>query len=392
MTHTAPEGVFRFLPLERVIFGPGAAGRLAEEVARLGARRAFIVTGRSLSERTGLADRLAAALGPAHAGTFGGVVQHAHGGTVVAAAQAARAAGADCLVAFGGGSPIDAAKAVALALAMPDPGPASFAELIRAPRLATGAVPPIVAVPTTLSAAEFGGTAGLTDERTRLKTGFADPRAVPRTVILDPELTLATPRELWAASGVKALDHAVEGIACTRGQPAVHALCAEAIRRLFAWLPRSVEEPEDVAARGECQVAAWLSFFAPGTQRVGLSHALGHQIGARCDVPHGVTSCITLPHVMRYLAPHVAEGLASAAAAMGVEAGGRPPEEAARAGADAVAGLVARLGVPSRLRDAGVAEEDLREIAHAAFLEVRAREVPGLDSPAAVEALLRQMW
>lgn len=385
------ERVFRFLPVERVVFGPGTVQRLAAEVERLGGRRAFVVTGHSLTEKTGLAQRLADALGGAHAGTSGAVRQHALSEGVLAAARQARDAGADTVVAFGGGSAADAAKAVALSLALPAPGPGSFAELIRLPRLAKGPVPPVVAVPTTLSAAEFAHFVGLTDERMRLKTGFADERVAPRVVILDPELTPATPPMLWASSGIKALDHAVEGIYATPGQPVVETLCVEAIRRLFAWLPRSLAD-NDITARGECQVAAWMSFFAPATQRMGLSHALGHQIGARCDVPHGVTSCITLPHVIRYLAPHYADRLAVAAAAMGVDAAGRPPEDAARAAADAVAGLVRDLGLPGRLRDAGVTEGDVRQIAHAAFMEVKARDVPGIRTPEDVEALLTTMW
>ena len=207
---------------------------------------------------------------------------------MAAAVREAREVDADALVAFGGGSPIDAAKIVALEL------------------LADGrpqADMPQIAVSTTLSAGEFTPFAGITDEDTRVKGLRNDPRICPRTVVLDPEVTLPTPRALWAATGAKALDHAIEAIWSVNPQPVSDVLAVEAIRRLHRHLPASLAEPGNLEARGECQIAAWMSIFGITSVGVRLSHILGHQIGARWDVPHGVTSCITIPHCMRFLAP-----------------------------------------------------------------------------------------
>ena len=368
--------VYRFPQLEKVIFGAGALGEVAAELDRLGRRRALILTNRSLSTRTTLVKRLERSLGERWAGTCNGIRQHVPSGGVEAAAAQAREVRADALVAFGGGSPIDAAKIVAQ-------------ELLGEGR--PQADMPQIAVSTTLSAGEFTPFAGITDEATRVKGVLADPRICPRTVVLDPEVTLPTPREQWAATGVKALDHAVEALWSLNPQPVSDALAMEAIRRLRRHLPVSVTEPENLDARGECQVAAWMSIFGMANVGVRLSHVLGHQIGARWDVPHGVTSCITLPHCMRHLAPRTLRQQGMVAEALGIPAGGRSAEVVAAAAADAVEAFIRQLDLPSRLRDVGAREDELPAVVR----EVLA-ERPGLrDEPggeAALLGLLRRMW
>ena len=196
-------------------------------------------------------------------------------------------------------------------------------------------------MPTTLSVAELAAGAGFTNDSGD-KAGMRDPRLLPETVIYDPELTLWTPLELWLSTGIRALDHAVEGFLAEGEHPFNDVMALEAIRRLFDSLPRAKAAPSDVGVRGENQLAAWFSFTLPGASAAGLSHVMGKQIGARYGIPHGVTSCLLLPHVMRYLAPTMGERMASLPAA------------------DAVQELIASLGLPQHISAYGIGEPELR--------------------------------
>jgi maleylacetate reductase len=319
-------GTHTFLPTERVHFGAGSLEKIEEEARSRD--RAFVVTGRSLHEKTDLVRRVEALLGEKHAGTFAGMGQHTPGSAVERTAEEAR--GSDLLVSVGGGSVIDGTKAVARELGYPTQ----------------------VAVPTTLSGAEWAHRVGVTDEAKRRKGGFADPRAVPPVVILDPEATLFTPEKLWLSTGIRALDHAVEGFLFGGEHPVTDVTGLEGARRLMEYLPRSKEEPDDVEVRLELQIAAWLSYFGPFNTPMGLSHHLGRRIGASYEVPHGVTSCITLAPTLDLVTDRMPEDRwRKLEEALGGDPAGR------------VSALVRGLGLPSRLRDVGVPEEDLEAIA-----------------------------
>ena len=382
-------GAFRFLPVDGVLFGPGQVESLPTELERLGGRRAFIITGRSLATKTDIVRRVERLLGERHVGTFAETRQHVPSQGVIAAALEARAAGADVLVSVGGSSPVDCAKLVALALAEEW----SDAEQLNARADRTSQVPPArppipqIAITTTLSAGEFTMGAGVTNEKTGYKGGYRHPSLAPRVVILDPELTLATPRQLWISTGIKALDHAVERLYAADRQPLTVALCREAIRLLLRHLPASTAEAGDTLAdRGRCQVAAWLSIFGMNNDGTGLSHSIGHQLGARCGVPHGVTSCITMPHVVGYFGRRSPSMLTDLAEAFDVPAD--DPEIGQLIGAR-VANFVASLGIPARLRDAGVPREQIEPLAVAVVQELHGRD------PATVEdlrALLAAAW
>jgi maleylacetate reductase len=319
-------GTHTFLPTERVHFGAGSLEKIEEEARSRD--RVFVVTGRSLYEKTDLIRRVEALLGEKHAGTFSGISQHTPGSAVEKAAEEAR--GSDLLVSVGGGSVIDGTKAVARELRYPAH----------------------VAVPTTLSGAEWAHRVGVTDEAKGRKSGFVDPRAVPPVVILDPEATLFTPEKLWLSTGIRALDHAVEGLLFGGEHPVTDVTGLEGARRLMEHLPRSREDSDDVEVRLELQIAAWLSYFGPLNTPMGLSHELGRRIGASYDVPHGVTSCITLAPTLDLSKDRVPEDRwRKLEDALGGDPAGR------------VSGLVQRLDLPHRLRDVGVPEEELESVA-----------------------------
>ena len=306
----------------------------------------MVVTGRTLGGSPLLA-RVTGALGSRCIQVFAGARQHVPASAVGELSTVIESSRADCLVSFGGGSPIDAAKA---------------AIHRRLPGAASGdAVLPHVAVPTTLSAGEFTAVAGITDDASRVKHATVDPRLAPRVVLLDPELSVATPPWLWAPSGMRAVDHAVETLYSTFQHPVSSSQASAALTMLARHLEPSLD-PSALDARVQCQTAAWMSVQGIAYAGLGLSHALGHQIGPRWNVAHGVTSCITLPHAMRASAKKRPDLFERIAPALGI-----PFESNATASAlacaDAVAALVARLGLPSSLSSVGVEREELESVA-----------------------------
>ncbi len=354
MIPVAMQGEYVSLPQEKVIYGSGSLQKLANETERLERKRALIITGRSIANKTPLIDRVSAVLGTHHVGTFSEIRQHTPESGIVAAAELAQSRQADLLVSIGGGSPIDAAKIVAHRLAAGDDN-----------------YLPHIAVPTTLSAAEFSNRGGYTDEATKSKTGVGDLRMTPRVVILDPDLTLSTPMWLWLTSGMRAVDHAVETLYSPGDHPVSDVLALQALHDLFEFLPRTKAEPDDVEARLRCQLATWMSYFSPASvgAHLGTSHHIGKRIGATYDVPHGVTSGILLPHVMRAKAASEAARLAPIVDALKLEGEFASERDAALAAVDAVAALVERLEVPARLRDVELPREALESVAKAAYAE-----------------------
>ncbi|WP_433783794.1 iron-containing alcohol dehydrogenase [Actinomycetospora sp. CA-101289] len=264
--------------VERVLEGPGALAALAEEVDERGARRVAVLSGRSVAALPEL-DGLRSALGDRLVVERDDVHPHNPSAAVAEIAAAVRAAGADMVVAIGGGSPIDAAKLVAFALAEDITDADALGRAVDHPP--AGLAPlPVVAVPTTLSAAEWTGLAGLTVEREQTKHALFHPRLVPAVVVLDPDLARHTPRSLWTTTGVRAVDHAVETIYARDAHPFGTALCREALALLGEHLPRAADDPDDREATLACQRAAELSALTLTNVSVGLSHAVGHQLGA----------------------------------------------------------------------------------------------------------------
>ncbi|MCW3006319.1 MAG: hypothetical protein JWP17_945 [Solirubrobacterales bacterium] len=330
-------GSFTYSNPQAIHWGPGSLAQLAPELQRLGVGRAAVVTTRSLLSGTDLVARVRGALGEAQAPATEVIGQHAPISEIASATERAGVAEVDGIVSFGGGSAIDGAKMIAATLA-------------ERRGLAPADVPH-VAIPTTLSVAELFGGGGLTDAAGDKKPMQGVSRPLD-AVIYDAELTVATPLDLWLSSGIRALDHAVEGVLAEGAHPFSDVLALEAVRRLFASLPQVRSDPSDLAARTTNQLAAWFSYTLPQQSAFGLSHVMGKQIGARHGIPHGVTSCLLLPHVMRYMAPREPQRMAALAEATGSESA-----------PDAVAELVATLGLPQHLADFGVGEADLRRAA-----------------------------
>jgi alcohol dehydrogenase len=366
---------YNFTRLERVIYGARRIESLGRELERHGCRRALVVTGATLG-RSKLLEGVTGAAGAMLAGVFTGTAQHAPSATIDALVAEARRVTADSFVSFGGGSPIDSAKAAAMAL-MGGGGPRAIGASTTRPPADAPAITHL-AVPTTLSAAEWTPFGGVTNEATREKGGVGDPRLQPRTVILDPELTVETPAWLWASTAMRALDHAVEGAYSARHQALTDLLATRAIALLREHLKPSMQGGADeLEHRLQCQLAAWFSIFGALNTRLGVSHALGHQIGPYWNVPHGVTSCITLPHVMRFMAAVAPERFGPIADGFGIPFGAHNPRAAALECAERAAQFIGGFEVPTRLRDVGVPREEIGRIAGAVLHEISRSDAVG---------------
>jgi maleylacetate reductase len=359
-------GTHRFPLQERVVYGKPAAEAVVAEVAALGFDRVYVLSTRSLGGEGGLATRIASALGPRCGGLFVGITAHSPREGVIEGAARARDAGARLLIGVGGGSVIDATKAMLLCLwhgltttDEMDPyrrggAKASHLDQSRHPSGMENAIR-MLAVPTTYSAAEFTNGAGITNKARGGKEGFDHPLFVPQTVVLDPAATLNTPSELLLSTGVKALDHAVERFCTPDAHPYSDATASEAIRLVARALPGIKARPSDLEPRLDGQLGMWMSISGAAEGiGIGASHGIGHILGGRFGVPHGITSCVMLPAVLRWNAAANAERQKRIGELMG--APGRPAS-------DLVRELVAGLGLPTRLRDIGIRREDFPAIA-----------------------------
>jgi alcohol dehydrogenase class IV len=369
---------------EGVVYGPGVAkAELAGLVERSGAQRPFLVTTPSL-ERSGLAATVAGWLGDGLAGTFAGSREYTPAPVVVDGAAAARDAGADCVISLGGSSVVDLTKGIALLMA-------EGGELA-AHRMAAGRSRPVldapkaphIALPTTLSGAEFTSIAGITDPGIGEKQMYADPKLLPRWVVFDPELAASCPARLWAGTGMKVLADTIEVACARRANPQTDALANGALRLLVHNLGPATADAADHAARGRCQFAVAMVFPQLAAVGVGLVAALRHQLGGGLGVPHGEASTIVLPHVMRFNMPAAEVPYTRAAEAIGVATPAALIER--------IEALTAELGLPQRLRDVGVAEADLDKVVDHVLADPGSRaNIERVDGEA-VREVLRAAW
>ena len=364
----AASGRVNFGTMDAVVFGKPAAEAVAEEARRLRATRVFLMVSSSLNRNTEEIARVKAALGNRCAAVWDGMPPHTPRSAVLRATEQARAVEADLIVTIGGGSITDGAKAVQMCLAN-DIRTADAMDALRPVKGADGTVSPPatmkaptvrqISVPTTISGGEFSAISGVTDERTKVKELLRHPRIMPATVILDPAVTRHTPEWLWLSTGVRAVDHCVEGICSGEAHAYGDAQALKGLSLLASGLPRVKNNPADLDARLDCQLGTWLS-MGPLSSGVpmGASHGIGYVLGAVFDVPHGHTSCIMLPAVMRWNEPVNADRQALISIAMG------RPGDAAAAVLDA---FIGGLGMPRSLAAVNIGREHFPRIAEQAM-------------------------
>lgn len=304
----------------RVVFGAGSLDRLPDEVARLGATRALIL---STPGQAAQAEALAARLGGRAAGVYPRAVMHVPIEVARAAQDEARRLGADCAVAIGGGSTVGLGKAIALDSGLP-----------------------VIAVPTTYAGSEMTPIYGLTAGGFK-RTG-RDPRVLPRTVVYDPALTVGLPAKVSGPSGVNAIAHCVEALYAQDANPITSLLAEEGIAALGRSLPAVVATPADIAARGDALYGAWLAGSVLAAVGMALHHKLCHTLGGSFGLPHAETHAIVLSHVVAYNCDAAPQAMHRIARALGAD----DP-------AQALYDLNLALGAPVALRDIGMKAEDL---------------------------------
>jgi alcohol dehydrogenase len=236
-----------------------------------------------------------------------------------------------------------------------------------------GKLLPQIALPTTLSAAEYGRDIGVTDTQRRVKHLYRYDAVVPQSILLDPDLAAATPARLWSATGIKMMSDAIELVYSKRSHPVLEPLCLQAVRWFATYLPRSFDVNPVVAvdARMHCQLAAWMTLF--GTHNAGTCTALGaalrHQLGGALGMPHGEATCVMLPHLILFNAPAVPDGYLRLAEALDVHVPGQSRDDRVQAVASRIRSLAQELGMPTRLGALGATITDLPHIAHHALEE-----------------------
>lgn len=374
----------------RVVLRAGAIDDLAQDLDLAGITRAMLVCGprtarshpmRQIRERVG--ERIVA--------SFDDVAEHSDVAAVERAAERARDARSDGLLAVGGGSASDSAKAIALLLA--EGGPlARHANVFTPPdHYVQRPLPhpklPLVVVPTTASAAEVTPGLGIRAADGR-KLLFWDPRLAPHTIVLDPLANVEVPAEIMATTGMNAVAHCVEGLYSRVHNPVSDALAVAGLHHLCAGIPAMVREPSSVAARAQVQMGAYLSGMVIANARVGIHHAICHGLGSLGRLAHGVANAILLPHAMRFNRAVASDALAVVAKAMGCDDARATPDAAI----ECVIELQRAARVPTRLRDAGLDRSLFPRLVELALGDRGLYFNPRLASADDVGALLEAAW
>lgn len=387
--------VYKTNKMERIYFSRPFIEAVLTEVERLKAKKVFLFCSGSLLRNTDTINTLISALCDRYIGHFDKSQPHTPRDSVIEALDVVRqAGGCDLMIAIGGGAGVDTAKMVSLCLSnnvksMKDMDALRDTVDEAGKRSSPDKVDPaarMIAVATTLSGGEIGQNIGCTDPDRNVKEGYGHPLLMPIAVIYDPALAAHTPERLWLASGIKALDHAVESICAKKPDPVCTEMSLLAVRLLAEHLPRSKADPNNLEARHGCQFAAWATRSSRSLSNVtfGASHGFGHALGGGYGIPHGETSCVVLPSVFRYNASVNSDIQACISDAMG------HPGEAA---GDVIENLIKTLDLPYRLRDVGIAKSDFDDIAEHSFDTgtVKANPRP-IKAPSDLIEILENAW
>lgn len=335
----------------RVIFGHGSLQHLVRETELLGAQRALVLC---TPGQRAEAERVAALIGARCAGIFDQAVMHVPIETARHAREVARALGADCAIAIGGGSTMGLGKAIALESELP-----------------------ILAIPTTYAGSEMTPIYGLTEAGLK-KTG-RDARVLPRTVIYDPALSLGLPLDLSVTSGINAMAHAAEGLYAPDANPIMSLLAEEGLRALAEGLPQLAAHADDIDARSRCLYGAWLCGTVLGNVGMSLHHKLCHTLGGSYNLPHAQTHTVILPHALAYNAAAAPQAMQRIARALGVEDA-----------AQGVYALARALHAPLSLKELGMPYEALAQCTEIALQNAYANPRPLQRE--ALHALLEDAW
>ena len=384
--------MYRIVLNETSYYGAGCRSVIADEVRKRGFSKALLVTDKDLI-RFGVAEKIEEVL--RNAGIpyeiFSDLKANPTITNVKNGVAAFKTAGADFIIALGGGSSIDTAKAVGIVVNNPE-----FADVrsLEGTAETKHRAVPTFAIPTTAgTAAEVTINYVITDEEARKKMVCVDPNDIPMCAIIDCELMYSMPKGLTAATGMDALTHAIESYITPGAWTMSDMFEMKAIELIARHLKNAVDNGTDTAARegmAEAQYIAGMGFSNVG---LGIVHSMAHPLGAFYDTPHGVANALLLPYVMEYNANSpAAPKYLQIAKAMGVNTEGMSEAEGVRAAIDAVRQLSLSIGIPQKLHEIGVREEDLHQLAIDAFNDVCTGGNPRPTSVEDIEALYRQAY
>lgn len=384
---------------KNIIWGEDSIKKLPEILSKNESKKIMLVVGKSIKSSS-VYESIKTILGDSLVGVFDGVKAHVPQNSVETGVLMARSLCVDVLISIGGGSAIDTAKAINMVLAEGD----GFNKLQQTINDKGEIVSPImsgnklfhIAIPTTLSAAECTGITGITMLDTNNKSLFFSPSLKPQCVIYDPLVTLKTPEELWFTTALRTLDHAIERSYSLATNPLNDAMCMEAIKLIFIWLPKNLKKKDDIKSRLMLMRAAFLSMSGPSTTC--LSHAIGHQLGPRYKNPRFDSTPVTQPLVMAFNRSFSCAKQKEMAVAMGLNVSDLSDEESAVLAEKAVKQLIesikeSGISFPTKLRETGILESDLPIIASAVFRSPRLKVNPRpVQNKEEIEKLLTDMW
>ena len=361
--------VNRFILNEVSYFGPGARKELPGVIARLGFKKAMIVTDKGLIQY-GVAKMVSDVLDEAGIPyeIYSEVKPNPTVTNVQMGVEAFKQSGADCLVAIGGGSAMDTAKGIGIIITNPE-----FADVVSL----EGVAPtkhksvPIIALPTTAgTAAETTINYVIIDEEKQKKMVCVDPNDIPCCSIVDAELMYSLPKGTTAATGLDALTHAIEGYITKAAWEMSDMFEIEAIRMINKYLRTAVFEPTNPVGRNGMAVAQYIAGMAFSNVGLGVVHGMAHPMGSLFDIPHGVANALLLPTIMEFNAPVCLDKYVEIAKAMDAYREGMTKEEAAEAACKAVRDLAIEVGIPQHLTEIGIKEEDIPALAEQAITDV----------------------
>ncbi len=355
---------------ETSYYGAGCRAVIADEVRKRGFRKALFVTDKDLI-RFGVAEKIEDVLRAAEIpyDIYSDVKANPTIGNVQRGVEAFKASGADFLIALGGGSSIDTAKAIGIIVNNPE-----FADVrsLEGTASTKNRAVPTFAIPTTAgTAAEVTINYVITDEQARKKMVCVDPNDIPMCAVIDCELMYSMPKGLTAATGMDALTHAIESYITPGAWTMSDMFEVKAMELIAEHLKNAVDNGSDEKARSGMAEAQYIAGMGFSNVGLGIVHSMAHPLGAFYDTPHGVANALLLPYVMEYNAesPSRAKYL-GIARALGVDTAGMSVDEGVRAAVDAVRKLSLSVGIPQHLREIGVREEDIPALAVAAFNDV----------------------
>lgn len=359
----------RFILNEVSYFGPGARKELPGVVARLGFKKALVVTDKGLI-KFGVAKQVTDVMDEAGIAyeIFSDVKPNPTVTNVKDGIEACKKAEADFIVAIGGGSAMDTAKGIGIVVRNPE-----FSDIVSLEGVADtkNKSLPIIALPTTAgTAAETTINYVIIDETRQAKMVCVDPNDIPCVAIIDAELMYSLPKSLTAATGMDAMTHAIEGLITKAAWELSDMFEIKAIEMIYKYLPIAVDEPTNPVGRDGMAVAQYVAGMAFSNVGLGVDHGMAHPLSALHDIPHGVACAMLLPTVMRFNAPAAKAKYVDIAKACGVYKDGMTVDEAADAACEAIADLSRRVGIPEHLTELGITEKDIDALADQAIADV----------------------